>query len=208
MAVIMTIDEVDRVFGRPYQDDFFALLRAWHNRRARDPLWTKLNLVLACSTDPRQAIQDLKQSPFNVGRRVRLNDFSLDDLWELNRRYARPLKRKQHLALLMDVIGGNPSLAQRALYALAEHTHTWRDLLPTDNADVGPFADLLQHYRHLLTSEPALGHAMQHVILHGNCPDYGLFVHLRSLGLVMGTDHHAATPRCRLYAEYFQRALS
>ena len=78
--MLIVMDEVDRVFGRPYQDDFFALLHAWHNRRARDPLWRKLNLVLAYSTDPRQAIEDPNQSPFNVGTKIQLDYFSVASL--------------------------------------------------------------------------------------------------------------------------------
>ncbi len=30
----LAFDEVDRVLGRPYQKDFFSMLRLWHNRRA------------------------------------------------------------------------------------------------------------------------------------------------------------------------------
>jgi hypothetical protein len=206
--VVMVMDEVDRVFGRPYQDDFFALLRSWHDRRAFDPHWTKLNLVLSYSTDPRQAITDLNQSPFNVGIKVQLGDFSFDEVWELNRRYECPLTRKNQLTLLMDLISGNPYLAQQALYALASRTHTLPDLLRTDNADAGPFADHLQHYQRLLVTEPTLRQGMQDVLRHGGCPDYGVFLRLRALGLITGVDHQRAMPRCRLYAEYFQRTLS
>jgi hypothetical protein len=206
--VVVVLDEVDRVFGQPYQDDFFALLRAWHNRRARDPLWRRLNLVLAYSTDPRQAITDLNQSPFNVGTKIQLGDFSVDEVWELNRRYGRPLQRKEQLQRLVDVIGGHPYLAQQALYALAARTHTLPSILNTDSADVGPFADHLQHYRYRLISVPELRQALQQAIMNGTCPTYEAFLQLRALGLVTGSDHNAAVPRCRLYAAYFQRVWS
>ena len=32
--IVLVLDEVDRVFGRTYQYDFFGLLRSWHNARA------------------------------------------------------------------------------------------------------------------------------------------------------------------------------
>ena len=48
----------------------FSLLRAWHDRRAADALWRRFNLLLGYSTDPRQAIQNLDQSPFNVGIKI------------------------------------------------------------------------------------------------------------------------------------------
>jgi hypothetical protein len=208
MPMVIVMDEVDRTFGRPYRDDFFGLLRGWHNKRADDPLWKKLNLVLAYSTDPHQAIKDLNQSPFNVGTPIRLGDFSFGEAWELNRCYEQPVKRREQLHSLVDVIGGHPYLVQRALYALAGQTHTLGGLLNTDKADAGPFADHLQHYRDLLESEPPLRQAMRQVITNGTCPNYGIFLRLRSLGLITGGSHQEARPRCRLYTAYFQRVLS
>jgi hypothetical protein len=38
MPVVIVLDEVDRVFGRVYQNDFFGLLRFWHSdHRAATP---------------------------------------------------------------------------------------------------------------------------------------------------------------------------
>ena len=170
MPVILVIDEADRVFGRSYRDDFVALLRGWHDRRARHALWNKLNLVLAYSTDPRQAIQDLNQSPFNVGTKIQLDDFSVDELWELNPHYGRPLRRSDDIMQLMGVSAGHPFLAQQALYALSTRTHLLLTLLNTATADVGPFGDHLHHYRILLEAEPALRQGMRQVINNGTCP--------------------------------------
>lgn len=208
MPVVMVMDEVDRVFGRVYQNDFFGLLRFWHNRRARDPLWRKLHLVLAYATDLRQAIRDLRQSPFNVGSRIKLRDFSLAEVEELNRRYGRPLKNKAQLQGLMGTIGGHPYLVQQALYALATGTHSLHTLVDTDNAADGPFADHLRQQWYLLSDEPELQRAMQQVLRKGSCPNYGVFLQLQSVGLVTGRTHHAVTPRCRLYAAYLQEVLS
>jgi hypothetical protein len=207
MPVVIVMDEVDRVFGRSYQDDFFALLRAWHNRRARDPLWKKLNLVLAYSTDPRQAIKDVGQSPFNVGSKMRLSDFTLEEVWELNRRYQSPLKRKDQIQSLMDIIGGHPYLAQQAFSALASQTQALPAILNIDNAGSRPFADHLEHYRGRLLARPELQRAMRQVLRFGNCPTLDGFLQLRALGLVTGNDHRATIPKCRLYAAYFQRVL-
>jgi hypothetical protein len=205
--VVVVMDEVDRVFGRQYQDDFFGLLRSWHDARAFDPLWKKVNLVLAYSTDPRQAIKDLNQSPFNVGVRILLEDFSFDEMWELNGRYDRPVRRKDQVRAIMRIVGGHPCLAQHAFYALATCRSNLNDLLDTNRSDVGPFSDLLQHYRRLLESSPILKQAMREVMTHGRCPDYAVFWQLKSVGLVTGTDHHEARPKCQLYDAYFRRVL-
>lgn len=205
--VVIVMDEVDRVFGRSYQDDFFGLLRTWHGMHAKDPLWERFNMVLAYSTDPRQAIKALNQSPFNVGTKILLRDFSFDEVWELNGRYQRPLKRKDQLQSLMSVIGGHPYLAQQALHSLATQTYTLPRLLDIGKAESGPFADHLESHRGHLVSRPELHRAMRQVLGNGNCPTHETFVQLRAVGLVTGETYHAVLPRCQLYTAYFQRVL-
>lgn len=206
--VVLLLDEVDRVFGRAYQDDFFALLRAWHNIRAKKPLWRKLNLVLALSSDPRQAIRDMKQSPFNVGAKIRMKDFSFDEIWELNNRYGRPLKNKNQCHSLMGLTEGHPYLAQQAMYMIASRKKTLDSLLvDSTTAEDGPFYDHLVHYRHILESDPDLQQGMRDVITNGSCSGYEIFERLRSIGLIMGQSNQQARPRCMLYREYFRRVF-
>ena len=46
-------DEVDRILGRPYQCDFFAMLRMWHNNRAQPlSVWESVDLALVIATEP------------------------------------------------------------------------------------------------------------------------------------------------------------
>ena len=208
VPVVMVMDEVDRVFGRGYENDFFGLLRFWHNERARDPLWRKLHLVLAWSTDPRQMLKDPGQSPFNVGTKIQLIDFSFAEVQELNALYGRPLKRKEQLQRLFAIIGGHPYLTQRALYALATRTHTLSSIVNMETAQSGLFADHLEHHRAQLVLAPELHHAMQQVIRNDTCPTHDVFVRLRALGLVTGRTHQAVSPRCTLYTVYFRGVLS
>jgi len=207
LPTVIAMDEVDRVFGRAYQNDFFGLIRAWSSRQASKPLWRKLNLVLAYANDPREAIKDLNQSPFNVGTMIRLGDFTLAEVRELNRRYQRPLKNTAQLQQLLDMVGGHPYLVQQALYALATRTHTLPELLDARNAETGPFGDHLQAQVHRLTVAPELQQAMQQVLRDGHCPTHTLFTKLRTLGLVTGQHHRVVKPRCRLYATYFREVL-
>jgi hypothetical protein len=87
--VSLLFDEADRVFDQSaYCDDFFGTLRAWTNRRATHRDWAKLNLVIAHSTEPGLWIQDLNQSPFNVGYRFPLGDLSPAQVHDLNARYG------------------------------------------------------------------------------------------------------------------------
>ena len=88
--VVWGLDEVDRLVGRDFAVDVFGLFRSWHNRRALDPAasWGRLTLAIAYATEAHLLIADVNQSPFNVGIRVALEDFTAEDVMTLNERYG------------------------------------------------------------------------------------------------------------------------
>ena len=74
---ILAIDETDAIFQTTFSQDFFSMLRGWHNRRA-DPtrrIWKHLDIILSTSTEPQFFIDRPHESPFNVGVTLRLEDF-------------------------------------------------------------------------------------------------------------------------------------
>ncbi|WP_318284169.1 AAA-like domain-containing protein [Brasilonema sennae] len=85
--LVLAMDEVDRVFDTKFRNDFFGMLRSWHNNRAIYPSLDKLDLVLVTSTEPYQLIDDLNQSPFNVGQIIELEDFTPEQVAQLNARH-------------------------------------------------------------------------------------------------------------------------
>ncbi|MEM9090903.1 MAG: AAA-like domain-containing protein, partial [Cyanobacteria bacterium P01_F01_bin.53] len=89
--LVLAMDEVDRVLNTGFRSDFFGMLRSWHNKRAMSKLWRRFSQVLVISTEPYQLIEDLNQSPFNVGQTLRLQDFTLAQVAELNGRHGSPL---------------------------------------------------------------------------------------------------------------------
>jgi len=105
------MDEVDRLFNTDYRSDFFSMLRAWHNDRATSDIWTNLDLALVTSTEPYQLIDDLNQSPFNVGEILNLEDFTPAQVAELNRRHDNPLTNEEERRLV-EVLGGHPYLTR------------------------------------------------------------------------------------------------
>ena len=116
--LVLLLDEVDRVFQfAEYRSDFFGLIRSWHNARARDPLWQRLNLVLAYSTEAHELIQDGNQSPFNVGEVYTTSDFSVAQVRRLNEAHGRPVKEGQ-MNTLMKLLAGHPFLIRKALYEM------------------------------------------------------------------------------------------
>ncbi|MBD0304979.1 MAG: AAA-like domain-containing protein [Nitrospiraceae bacterium] len=121
-AVLMVFDDADRVFQFPYRDDFFTLIRGWHDKRATNDLWCRLNLIIAHSTEPHLWIQNVvERSPFNVGLRLTLDDFDLEGISQLNARHGHPLKTSGDIQQLSGLVAGHPYLIRRGLYALARN---------------------------------------------------------------------------------------
>ena len=89
--LVLALDEADRLLGTGLSTDFFGLVRAWHNNRAMTDEWNKLNLVLVISTEPYLLINDISQSPFNVGLTLYLEDFTAAQVADLNQRHGAPV---------------------------------------------------------------------------------------------------------------------
>ena len=203
--VLLAIDEADLLLGAEYQKHFFALLRAWDSRRAFDADWRKLNLVMVISTHPYLLIDDVNLSPFNVGLTIRLKDFSLDQIADLNQRHGRPLQPND-VATLMSLVGGHPYLVRQAYYTLVSEGLSLAGLLRVANSPDGPFGKHLLFYLHSLKKNPTLLAALQQLLRDQKLPDEALLERLAAVGLIQQEDGKWRA-RCGLYGEFFKRQL-
>lgn len=203
--ILLALDEVDRLLGLPYSQDFFGLIRSWHNNRAYEDQWNKLNLALVISTEPYLLIPDVTQSPFNIGIILNLEDFSEAQVQELNIRHGLPLKANE-VKSFMEMLGGQPYLCRKALYIMTSEHITWPALQLVAETDQGPFSDHLRHHYWLLRNEPRLRDALRTIIKQNQCRDDILFFRLLQAGLVKGSGDNCQC-RCGLYAAYFKSKL-
>ena len=204
--VILLLDEADRVFQFPYRNDFFALLRYWTNRRADAPQWDRFNLVAAHSTDPVLWIDDINQSPFNVGNPIRLGDFDSGQVAELSRRYPLALS-EAGLNGLYDLLGGHPYLTRQGLYVLASTSTGLDELQRLATRPDGPFGDHLRRLAGILNQRETLKKSVLQILQGKACDDEHSFQRLYAAGLVAGSSRHEARLRCRLYEDYFRTHL-
>ena len=203
------LDEVDRLFVTPFGAEVFALLRSWHNERALDPggPWSSLTIAIAYATEAHLFITDMNQSPFNVGTRLGLEDFTALQVAELNRRYRAPLKSQDELTRFYRLAGGHPYLVRRGLYEMSARKmpfDTFEEQAPRDESWYG---DHLRRMLVLLVRDGALAEAMRGVLNNQPCPTTESFDRLRTAGLVAGHTAQEARPRCRLYASYLRQHL-
>ncbi|MEP7339819.1 MAG: AAA-like domain-containing protein [Acidobacteriota bacterium] len=206
-SLVWGLDEVDQLFKHAYASEFFGLLRSWHNLRALEPSgpWQRLTLALAYATEAHLFITDLNQSPFNVGTRLALEDFTLEQVADLNNRYGSPLRDEDELARFYALIAGHPYLAQRGLYEMIARGMTLATVEAQANWDEGIFGDHLRRLAIAVERDPVLC-ASLHAFLFGQA---GLmaehFYRLRGAGVLAGDAPAMARPRCDLYARYLRR---
>jgi WD40 repeat protein len=119
--VVIFIDEIDTARSLPFStDEFFAGIRACYNRRSQDPEFGRLTFCLLGVATPSDLIRDTRITPFNIGRRIELTDFSAPEASPLGQGLRRPAPLGA--ALLQRVLywtSGHPYLTQRLCQAVA-----------------------------------------------------------------------------------------
>jgi hypothetical protein len=202
---VLAMDEVDRLLVTDFHSDFFALLRSWYNSAAYDDLWQKLTMVLVISTEPYLLITDMDQSPFNVGLKLYLEDFTRSQVEDLNQRHGSPLTTAEE-GKLIELLAGHPYLTRKALYTVVAEGMSWSDLARVAPTDEGPFSDHLRRYRWMLRDQPELREALRQVVRQRHCEDEMSFYRLLRAGLVKGSGS-VCRSRCPLYQAYFRDKL-
>ncbi len=116
---VVFVDEIDFVRSLPFStDEFFAGIRECHNRRASGQD-SGLTFCLLGVATPSELIRDVRITPFNVGKRIELTDFTLAELEP----YKYPLSEggRDGAALLRRIhhwTGGHPYLTQKLASAV------------------------------------------------------------------------------------------
>ncbi|MGH9837900.1 MAG: AAA-like domain-containing protein [Blastocatellia bacterium] len=207
--LVWGLDEVDRLFTCDFGSEVFGLFRSWHNARALDTTapWHKLTLAIAYATEAHLFITDVNQSPFNVGTRLALDDFTFEQVAELNHHYDYPLGDRGELARFFSLVGGQPYLVRRGLDEMARRKLSLNEFEARADRDEGPFGDHLRRILVLLVQNEELCDVVRGVLGGQPCSNAESFYRLRSAGVMSGDSAEQVRPRCRLYASYLQRHL-
>jgi hypothetical protein len=204
------IDETDRLFSTTFGTEVFALIRSWHNDRALDPEgpWSRLTLAIAYATEAYLFIDDPNQSPFNVGTRLTLDDFTLEQIADLNRRYGGPLAEGQQLNRFHALVDGQPYLVRRGLDLMARERIDIDELEARADLDSGPFGDHLRRILVLLARDPELCEQVRSFLRKPFALTPEHFHRLTSAGLMAGRTRDQARFRCGIYERYLRRQLA
>ncbi|MBI2947724.1 MAG: AAA-like domain-containing protein, partial [Verrucomicrobia bacterium] len=147
-SLVIFVDELDVVRSLSFStDEFFAAVRECYNRRTEDPEFNRITFCLLGVATPSDLIRDTRTTPFNIGRRIELTDFTPAEAEPLAHGLAGPnpsLSAGQLKRLLERILywtGGHPYLTQRLCQAVAQANSKWSD--PSSSLDEAHFIDSL-----------------------------------------------------------------
>ena len=118
--IFIFIDEIDSILSLDFSiDDFFALIRFCYNQRTINPQYNRISFAIFGVAAPSDLIQDRNRTPFNIGKAITLQGFSLEE--------AQPLipgleiKQGNAQAILREILawtGGQPFLTQKLCHLI------------------------------------------------------------------------------------------
>jgi len=122
--LVLFVDEIDNVRSLPFAtDEFFAAIRECLNHRSQDPLLQQLAFCLLGIAMPAELIKDPNRTPFNIGYRVELTDFTRDEarhfLAGLDRSRLPLLEPEALLDRVLYWTHGHPYLTQQMFSHIA-----------------------------------------------------------------------------------------
>ena len=80
--IVIFLDEVDALGSRQYSDQVFAYIRSvYFAARTNFPIFNRLSYVLSGVAEPSELIKNKDISPFNIGQKIYLDDFTRDEFF-------------------------------------------------------------------------------------------------------------------------------
>lgn len=202
--LLLLLDDADLLFPHPACcDDFFSILRVWHNERAFDRArWSRVGMVVAHSVDPDDWIRDRNQSPFNVGLPVVLEGFTEAEVAELNRLHGGLLDAGA-VRRLCGLVGGHPFLVRQAFHWMVRRGWSFARIEAEALSPDGPFAPHLRGLFRRVAADSDIRAAFRRIRDDHAC-DEAMYQSLWAAGLIRGRSREQVEFRARIYVDYFR----
>lgn len=112
--IVVFVDEIDTTIKLPFSDDFFAAVRACFNARANQAVFDRICFVLLGVASPADLIRDPTRTPFNIGRRIDLTDFDVNEARHfMHGFHENTANAERLLKRVLYWTGGHPYLTQK-----------------------------------------------------------------------------------------------
>ncbi len=206
----LLIDGIDCILGKPTQTDFLLVLRTWNERNMKwvdssPVIWP--SVVIAYSTEPYPDAK-FKGSPLqNVGTPIELAEFNSESILNLAKIYGLNWDLSE-VNRLSKLIGGHPSLVQRALYQISKNDISLEIFESKATEINGPFSDYLLKYLELLETpeNEQLRVCFKQIIKGERSKDTFSKFQLEKIGLIRLNGNQEVV-RCELYKRFLEKNL-
>tara|TARA_R110000824_G_scaffold349351_1_gene536218 strand:- start:687 stop:3281 length:2595 start_codon:yes stop_codon:yes gene_type:complete len=131
--VIIMLDEIDSLVGHAYSDRILSQIRSLYFARVNHPDYERLTYVLSGVAEPSDLIKDKNVSPFNIGEKIYLEDFSLSEVSQFLRKANIDFSEKIILKIY-EWAGGNPRMTWDICSAL-EDMQIYGEVVDTASVD-------------------------------------------------------------------------
>ena len=121
--LVIFIDRIEAVIGRPFARELLTAVRACHDARATEPDYQRLTFALLGSTGIAQLVAGGHDSPFDISAEIKLPDFGAVELRQLTGALGCDARTAGHVSdRIWFWTRGHPYLSQKILRALARRT--------------------------------------------------------------------------------------
>jgi protein SERAC1 len=208
--LVLMLDGVEVLYtADTINQEFFQMLRRWHDRGASKEVWGRIRHVMVYSCDNYGTI-DLARSPFNIGRHYELGElgeFNEASILDLSTKYQLNLSAER-VAQLRALIGGHPYLVNLAFHHFATRNDLTIEHFLCNESEIdtiyqsylGSLVNYLERNIELkLTLKKVIDPNLEILKLEDR------FKHiLYSMGLIKYLNSELKI-RCQLYQQYFQK---
>lgn len=107
--VIIILDEIDSLVNTPYSDTILAQVRSMYFSRVNYGEFNRLTYVLSGVAEPTDLIKDKNISPFNIGEKIYLDDFTREEFWSFLQK-AKTTDSEEIGERIFEWTNGNPRM--------------------------------------------------------------------------------------------------
>lgn len=107
--LVINLDEIDSLTAAKYSDKIFAQIRSAYFERVNYKEFERLGYIISGVAEPSDIIKDKSISPFNIGQKILLGDFTYDEFCSLVEKASLPLS-KEAKDRVFYWVNGNPRL--------------------------------------------------------------------------------------------------
>jgi tetratricopeptide (TPR) repeat protein len=118
-SIIIILDEIDFLTNYKFSDNIFATIRSLYFSRINFSELGRVTYILSGVAEPIELIKDSRRSPFNIGKRITLNNFSITEVYSLVKR-ARLEISNQLVEKIYEWSAGHPRITWDICSALED----------------------------------------------------------------------------------------